>query len=67
MFERETLIGCLSYASLPGTEPTTQACALTGSRTGDLSLCRKMPNQLSHTGQGHLRTFVGFKLEETRR
>ena len=27
---RETLIGCLLHASQPGTEPTTQACALTG-------------------------------------
>ena len=31
---------------------TTQACALTGNRTGDLSLCRTKLNQLSHAGQG---------------
>ena len=36
----------------PGTGPTTQACALTGNRTGDLPLCGKMPNQLSPTAQG---------------
>ena len=33
-------------------EPATQACALTGNQTGDISLCRTIPNQLSHTGQG---------------
>lgn len=31
-----------------GTEPATEACALTGNGIEDLSLC-KMPNQLSHT------------------
>ena len=35
-----------------GTEPTTQACALTGNWTGNLFLCGTMCNQLSHTGQG---------------
>ena len=34
------------------TEPTTQACALTRNGTGSLPLCRTMPDQLSHTGQG---------------
>ena len=33
--ERETPIGCLSFALQPGTEPVTQACALTGNRTPD--------------------------------
>ena len=28
--EENTLINCLLYAPQPGTEPTTQACALTG-------------------------------------
>ena len=37
--ERETRIGCLSYALQPGTEPAAQAGALTGSRTDDLSFC----------------------------
>ena len=31
---------------------TTQACALTGNRTSDLSLCRTTLNQLSHAYQG---------------
>ena len=31
-----------------GTKPAAQACALTGNRTGDLSLPGKMPNQLRH-------------------
>ena len=35
-----------------GTKPATQARALTGNRTCDLSLCRMMPNQPSHTGRG---------------
>ena len=34
-----------------GTWPTTQACALTGNRTGDLSLCRMTLNPLNHAGQ----------------
>ena len=32
--------------------PATQACALTGNRTCDPLLCRSIPKQLSHTGQG---------------
>ena len=35
-----------------GTWPITQACALTGNQTGDLSVCRMMPTLLSHTSQG---------------
>ena len=31
-----------------GTEPTTQACALTGDQTSDLLLCGMMPNELTH-------------------
>ena len=34
---------------LLGIWPTTQACALTGNRTSDLSVCRVMPKPLSHT------------------
>ena len=34
------------------TWPATQACALTGNRTGDSSLCRVALNPLSHTSQG---------------
>ena len=40
--------------SNPWIKPTTQACTLTGNRTSDLSLCRMMPSQLSHTGQGEM-------------
>ena len=36
----------------PGTEPATQACALTRNPTGNLSLCETMPSRLSHTSQG---------------
>ena len=34
-----------------GTWPATQACALTGNRTGDLLVCRPAHNPLSHTSQ----------------
>ena len=34
-----------------GTWPTTQACALTGNRTGDPLVCRPALNPLSHTSQ----------------
>ena len=36
--ERETLVGCLSYAPQPGTESATQACALTESYPQPFSL-----------------------------
>ena len=49
---RETPISCLSCMSLLGSEPTAQACALTGNPTNDLLLCRMMPSPLSHTSQG---------------
>ena len=42
---RETSTGCLSHALRLRTEPATLACALTGNRTCDLSICRTMPNQ----------------------
>ena len=38
---------------LLGTWPATQACALTGNRTGDPLVCRLVLNPLSRTGQGH--------------
>ena len=37
-----------------GTWPVTQACALTGNPTGDLSVHRPALNSLSHTSQGHV-------------
>ena len=36
----------------PGTWPATQACALTGNRTGDPLVHRPVLNPLSHTSQG---------------
>ena len=51
--ERETSIGCIPYAP-QGTDPATQACALSGNRTGELLLCLTTPAPLSHTGQGIL-------------
>ena len=35
-----------------GPWPSTQACALSGNRTGKLLVCRLMLNPLSHTSQG---------------
>ena len=40
-----------------GTWSTTQACALTWDRTGDLSVCRMTPKSLSHTSQGYCLSF----------
>ena len=53
--ERETLISCLVHA-LTRTEPT--ACALTRNQTCDLSLCKVMLNELSHTGHGRIDNFI---------
>ena len=39
------------------TRPATQACALTGNRTCDISVCRLMLNPLSHSSQGSQSTF----------
>ena len=68
--------------ALTGTNPSTQACALTRNRTRDLSLCGKTPSlHLSHTGQGccknlmmqtstpkqtYLRYFASFKIMRER-
>ena len=49
---RETSIGCLLYAPQLGTWPTTWACALTWTKTSNLSLCGVVLDPLSHTGQG---------------
>ena len=40
-----------------GTWATTQACALTGNRTSDPSVCRPALNPLSYTRQGYLFIF----------
>ena len=49
---RDTLISCFSREPNWGTWATTQACALTGNRTCDLLVCRKVLNALIHTSQG---------------
>ena len=47
------MCGCLLCTPYWGPWPTTQACALTGNGTGDLSFGRLAVNQLSHTSQGN--------------
>ena len=39
---------------LLGTWPATQACALTGNRTGNALVCRPVLNPLSPTSQGQI-------------
>ena len=56
-FKRETW-----FVSSQGARPnwdglTTQACALTGNWTSNLSLCGTMPNPLSHISQGQFILF----------
>ena len=67
---RETsMCGCLSHTPLLRTWPATQACALTGNRTGDPLVHRLVLNPLSHTSQGRrlvldtlcLRSLQSFK------
>ena len=43
-----------------GTWPTTQACALTGRQTSDLSVCRLALNPLSHTSQAYFYVLISF-------
>ena len=50
---RETsMCGCLSHTPPLGTQPATQACALTGNQTSDSLVHRPVLNPLSHTSQG---------------
>ena len=44
-----------------GTWPTTQVRALTGSRIGDLLVCRLALNPLRHTSQGLILIFIYYK------
>lgn len=60
--QRETLIGCLLHTPPHRGEHTTQAGALSGNRTGDLSLCRMTPDSLSHAGQGDRNVFRATEL-----
>lgn len=53
----DTLIGLLHVPQWgAGTEPATQACAVTGNRTYNISVCGVM-FQLRHTGQGRIAPF----------
>ena len=50
--ERERNVNWLSLVhALTGTKHATQACGLTRNQTCNLSVCRRMPNQLSYTSQ----------------
>ena len=48
--EKHQSVASCTCPDRPGTEPSTQACALTGNWTSDLLLCGTS-NQLSHTNQ----------------
>ena len=51
--ERKGNIDWLTLTHLQlGPGPATQAWALTGNQTGDLSVCRLVLNPLSHTREG---------------
>ena len=52
--ERNSNVWLLLVCPLVGTWSTTQACALTGNRTGDPLVCRQAFNPLSHTSQGKI-------------
>ena len=43
---------------LLGSWPTTQACALTGNRTGDPLVCRALLNPLSYSSQAKPTNFI---------
>ena len=51
-FERETSSGHLLYMPQPGTKAATQACGLTRNQTGNVLVCGRTHNPLSHTSQG---------------
>ena len=57
--ERNIDVWLLLVHPIPGTWPTTQACALTGYPTGNLLIHRLALSPLSHTSQGYLDTFEG--------
>ena len=52
------MVSCLSHTPPLGTWPATQACALAGSGTGNLSFHRPALNPLSHTSQGGKHFFL---------
>ena len=50
--ERNITVWLTLACPLLGTWSATQACALTGNRTGDPLICRLLLSPLSHTSQG---------------
>ena len=52
--ERNISVWLLLMCPPLGTWPATQACALTGNRTGDPLLHRPVLNPLSYTSQGNI-------------
>ena len=50
--ERNSSVWLPFVCPLLGTWSSTQACALTGNRTGNISAHRLAPKSLSHTSQG---------------
>ena len=57
--------GPCSPRGLIGTESETQACALTGSGTDDISLCGMTPSQRSHTVRAIIELFFKMSLVGT--
>ena len=55
--KRNIIVWLPLWLPLLGTWPVTQACALTGNRTSDLSVHSLAPNPLSHASQGALLFF----------
>ena len=59
---RETSMNCLLHAPQLGTWPETQACAMTGNWTGDLSVHGPALNPVSHISHGHFNLFKVYNL-----
>ena len=61
--EEHWSVCCLSYVPHLGTEPATQACALSGNPTCDLLLCGMTPNRVTPVRAGGwiLKTLRGVK------
>ena len=53
-----------SHTPLPGTCPTTQACALTSDQTDDPLVLRPARNSLSHNSQGTSKCFLIYSFLE---
>ena len=59
-WERHINVWLLLTRPLLGTWPATQACALTGNRTGDPLVRRPVLNPLSHTSQARFNFLIQF-------